>query len=87
VKITKKLIIILLNLINNNQKMESNIDKEKLCSKIKEIYHTSCVEKREMSKPGYFYSANVEINKISNDLQNFCCINAMNSMLKYCVVK
>ena len=60
-------------------------NKENLCIKVKEIYLYSCIQEKKPISSGYFNSASVEINKISNDLQNFCCINAINSMLKYCV--
>jgi hypothetical protein len=60
-------------------------NKENLCYKIKQIYYSSCEQEKKAISVGYFNSASIEINKIAHDLQNFCCINAINSMLKHCV--
>ncbi len=53
------------------ERVEKN--RENLCVKIKEIYYSSCEQEKKPISTGYFNSASVEINRISNDLQNFCC--------------
>jgi hypothetical protein len=70
----------------DSKELNNELNKEYLCEKIQKIHYISCIEKREsISKNSYFSPASTEINRISNDIQNFCCINAINSMLKYCV--
>lgn len=60
-------------------------NKENLCNKIHTLYEHFCIEDRQRSYASYFNPASVEINRVSQDLQNFSCLQSINSMMKYCV--
>lgn len=64
--------------------MEKDPSKEELCSKIKEIYQKTCIEKKEPVQSSYFSPVNLEVHKVSLDLQNYSCINTINSFMKHC---
>ncbi len=68
-----------------NKEPNKEISKEELCSKIKEIYQYSCVEKHHNTVGSFFNPAIAEMGKIVVDLKNFSCLNAINSMLKQCM--
>ena len=67
--------------------METNkeISKKELCKEIHKLYEHFCIKDRERSYASYFNPASVEIHKVSQDLQNFSCLQSINSMLKHCI--